>query len=214
MDEQVSKEEILNKTLYTLVHQIGLTSEEASALRLSDLHLAGKSPSIRVSTEGNQVKTIELDLEAHRALVGWLVARPDSISDFLFLGHGSEPMDPLEIEQVVEAAAQADLDSETPLEAKTMPAPGPHREDEHLSDETMVSPPRSEPLPARPAPTPPPPTTPEMGVPPRDVKSTTRHSPPSQSPTRVPEQGGLPGSSRPFPFQPWRIWSLHRRSSQ
>jgi len=106
MNEQSSKDIILNKTLRVLIQQNELTPEEAAQLRLSHLHLAGKTPSISFTPEGSQVpKVVTLDLETHRALVGWLVNRPDSIGDFLFPGNGAEAMDPAEIRR---AAAQTE----------------------------------------------------------------------------------------------------------
>ena len=132
MTEQSTKDTIRDATLYTLIRQIGLTPQEAARLRLSDLHLAGKSPHISFMPEGSdQSKTVELDLEAHRALVGWLVARPDSISDFLFPGQGVEAMDWREIRQRVEKAEETqkttigekplDVDEETPATEETKP---------------------------------------------------------------------------------------------
>ena len=90
-----------------LVRHSELTPEEVATLRLSDLHLAGKRPNISVrSAEGDEIKSVDLDLEAHRALVGWLVARPDSKGDHLFPGSESDEMDPHNIRQGVKAAEQ------------------------------------------------------------------------------------------------------------
>ena len=95
MTEQSGIEATLARTLQALVRQVGLSPEEVAGLRLSHLHLAGKSPNLAFTPEGSDsAKTVELDLEAHRALVGWLVARPDSKNDFLFPGEGDEPLDP------------------------------------------------------------------------------------------------------------------------
>ena len=105
MTEGTARDTILYKTLQVLVQQVGLTTAEVAQLRLSHLHLAGKSPHINFTpAEGKAPKTVELDLEAHRALVGWLVARPDSKSDFLFPGSGETALTPQEIEQVLDKA--------------------------------------------------------------------------------------------------------------
>lgn len=131
MNEQPAKETVLRKTLRVLVQQMGLTPEEVTQLRLSHLHLAGKNPSISFTDPVNhEPKTIGLDLEAHRALVRWLVLRPDSVGDFLFPGNGAEAMDPAEIKQAIavdesepvavsEATPPLPSDSPRPSEAKT-----------------------------------------------------------------------------------------------
>ena len=103
MSEQPSTEAIRNKTLHILVRLIGLTPEEVALLRLTHLRLAGKSPNISFSTsEHSRPKVIELDLDAHRALVSWLVARPDAMSDFLFPGEGEASLEPAEIRQAIQ----------------------------------------------------------------------------------------------------------------
>lgn len=214
MDDQTSKEKVLNKTLYVLVRLVGLTPQEVSQLRLSDLHLAGKTPNLNVPVEGDdKPKKVDLDLEAHRALVGWLVNRPDSVGDFLFPGHGAEPMAPAEIQHAVTVAGQTEPDlPQKPAEAKKeeapeSPLPEPAEDspppESSPGDETMVSPHRPEkPLPARPAPTTPPPSAPEAGLPPRTPGATG-----PQPPTRAPEGGrplGAPPSGPPaqqFPAQ-------------
>ena len=95
-----SPSNILNKTLYVLARQMGLTPQEIAHLHLADLHLVGKNPYLTFKrAEDGSLKKVELDLEAHRALVGWLVARPDSISDLLFVDEKAEPLDPLDIEE-------------------------------------------------------------------------------------------------------------------
>ena len=179
MNEQSSKEVILQKTLYVLVRQVGLAPEEVAKLRLSDLHLAGKNPNISFKPgQGTSPKTVELDLEAHRALVGWLVARPDSASDFLFLEDDSSAMDPFAIEQAVKNFEQSGLGFESkPVKPEQLDVPGDTQtsEAEQITDELSTAIPPSEepekftPPPVQPMPPVPPPTPPEMGVPPRPV---------------------------------------------
>ena len=111
MTEQSSIEVTLSKTLQVLVQQVGLSPAEVAQLRLSHLHLAGKNPNISFTPEGSdRPKTVELSLDAHRALVGWLVARPDSKGDFIFPGQGDEPLEPQEIQRLVELPGQTFLD--------------------------------------------------------------------------------------------------------
>ena len=98
MSQSTNKDIILNKTLRVLVEQNALTPEEVTQLRLSHLHLAGKTPSISFTPSGSQeTKVVTLDMETHRALVSWLVNRPDSTGDFLFPGANEGAMDPAEV---------------------------------------------------------------------------------------------------------------------
>ncbi len=209
MEDQQSKEEVLSKTLYILVEYVGLEPEQVAALRLPDLHLAGKNPSLSVST-GGQPKTVELDLEAHRALVGWLVARPDSVGDYLFPGADAGGMEPRDIRQAVKLAEKSGSGLPVkPMQSKSSapppPAPAPQGDAPHKmpeGDETMVSPPKpgpGQPFPARPAPAAPPPSNPEGGPP---LRGAPPFSPPPP-PSRPPEQGGPPRPSAPFPAQPF-----------
>ncbi|MBN1994358.1 MAG: hypothetical protein JW953_16795 [Anaerolineae bacterium] len=158
MSEQSEKETILNTTLYTLVRHVGLTPQEVAQLRLSDLHLAGKNPHLSFKPEGSDTpKTMELDLEAHRALVGWLVARPDSIGDFLFPGQSTEAMDWQEIQQLVGKAAK----TQPPSPADKPPDPGRSKTSEAKTKRPSAS--EMFDRASRPAP---PPSAPELGVPP------------------------------------------------
>jgi hypothetical protein len=218
MDERSSKEKVLNRALYTLVRHVDLTPEEVSTLRLADLHLAGKSPNLSVhSAEGGQAKTVDLDLEAHRALVGWLVARPDSTNDYLFPGPEDGELTPHDIRQAVKAAEQEIEVTTKPLEPQA--AAGDQAAAADLSeaspaddfktvDEGLASPPGSGSSPIRPVSAMPPPSAPEMGAPPREA-GTTVPFPPPPPPTSSPEEGRLPAEpgagpkARPFPGQPF-----------
>jgi hypothetical protein len=217
MAEQSKKQTIRNTTLQTLVKQTGLTSKEIAQLRLSDLHLAGKKPNITFSAVGsNEPKSVELDLEAHRALVGWLVARPDSASDFLFPGQGAEPMAWQEIQQLVD---QADT---------TPAAPPPQPEPPESKPKTPVKPgsvgkPQSGP----PKPTPPR-SAPELGAPPPGMmggREPIFQSPPTTAPeaaaaniplpTSTPKPTPTPvQSSRPLRPTPVPIGSSQKPASQ
>lgn len=128
MTQQPTKQTILNNTLRVLVQQLGLSSDEVTQLRLGDLHLAGRDPNITFTpARESNPKTIALDLEAHRAMVGWLVTRPDSKDDFLFPGPNNGAMT---IEAVNAAVAQAqgavppappEADAPPPTASRPMP---------------------------------------------------------------------------------------------
>lgn len=173
MDKQPSSVEILKKTLRTLASHTPLLPEEVAQLRLADLHLAGKSPHISFSPAGSdQTRKIELDLDVHRALVGWLVARPDSVTDLLFPGDESDGLTADYIEAVVGTVHAA------PKPATDTPEPP-------AADETMFSSPRPGP-PVWPPAAPPPQSMPEMDRPPEGPPR-----PFSRPPTTAPE-GGMP----------------------
>ncbi len=194
MTEESKKDSIRNSTLHTLIKHNGLTPQEVALLRLSDLHLAGKSPNIKFTPpDSDEPKTIELDLDAHRALVGWLVARPDSTSDYLFPGQGAEPMTGPQIEQLV---AVVDQPPETPAKPKP-PVMGQAAAAASAAPRTGAPPPRSAPELGAPPPgmTPlgttftPPPTAPESGEPvnmPLPSSAPPPRPPESDQPARKP----------------------------
>lgn len=157
-DQTDNKNVIINKTLQILVKHNHLTPAEVAQLRLSHLHLAGKNPSISFTpTNQQEPKVVSLDMETHRALVGWLVNRPDSTSDFLFPGEGDEAMSLESIQgllQLAESAAPpppSGPDSPKPAVAPEADLPYP------------AEPPSSASRPVRPL------SRPEMGTPPPGV---------------------------------------------
>jgi hypothetical protein len=198
MTKQSMKETIRNTTLRVLVRQVGLTPQEVAQLRLSDLHLAGKNPYISFTTKGSvEPKTVKLDLEAHRALVGWLVARPDSISDFLFPGRDAEAMDWQEIQKRVELAEAIQ---------KTTPAKKP-LDSEKITTTTGGKPPSASKTPVTGTRPKPPRSTPELGTPPPGLDSTktsTFQPPPPTAPEEdEPVSIPLPTSApKPPPIRP------------
>ncbi len=215
MNEQSSKEAILQKTLYVLVRRVGLTPKEASMLRLSDLHLAGKNPNITyTSAKDDSPKTVELDLETHRALVGWLVVRPDSASELLFLGDDySDPMDVLEIEQAIEAFEQVDLDLESKpvkpdaTEASLEPETPPADEDPPVESATggasIANSAEPDSLPAKSRSSTPPLSTPEMGAPPPGFEAARPLTSVPRPPPSAPEEDVLADEPEPLPGQPF-----------
>lgn len=152
MAEQI--ETVLKRTLYVLVRQLGLTPEEVAQLRLAHLHLAGQKPNLNFIPVGRrETKTVELDMDAHRALVGWLVVRPDSVSDFLFPGQKTAAIKPDEIRRII-----------GPEPRKPEPPPSPAPPDKNIS---------------RPVP---PPSRPERGAPPPGMSAPATFRPPSGPP--------------------------------
>ncbi|MFN8455327.1 MAG: hypothetical protein U0401_11785 [Anaerolineae bacterium] len=153
MNEQANHEAILSKTLRVLVQQHQLTPAELAQIRLSDLHLAGKSPTINFTPAGShEPKTVQLDLDTHRALVNWLVNRPDAVSDFLFPGSGDEAMSQADLQRLLEQAGA------TPAAAEPSPLPFPPAPPEAEEGLPPLPPTASRPL--RPV------SRPEMGAPP------------------------------------------------
>lgn len=189
-----NKDVIINKTLRTLVQQNHLTPEEVAQLRLSHLHLAGKNPSISFTPEGQQEpKVVVLDMDTHRALVSWLVNRPDSTSDFLFPGSGGEAMSPAEIQSVLE---QAEISASTSEPAS--PSPIPTTPPETGSSEGVMPPPPSASRPVRPL------SRPEMGAPPPGVGAAPVAFVPPTAPedeesVSIPLPASAPTSSTPVP---------------
>lgn len=123
MSNQAAKNIILGKTLHTLVEKHGLTLAEVAQIRLSHLFLAGKNPSINFTPEGSQEsKVVTLDMETHRALVNWLVNRPDSVSDLLFPGQGTEAMSQAEIQEAIAQVEELPVQNEPSMPEMPKPA--------------------------------------------------------------------------------------------
>ena len=188
MTEKSTKETIRNQTIHTLVRQVGLTPQEVAQLRLSHLHLAGKKPNLSFTPPGSaEPKTIDLNLDAHRALVGWLVARPDSAGDFLFPGQGDQPLAESEVQQLLE---NIEHPAPPPVEKPTPPKPS-------STKQMPPAPGSSKPMP--------PPSAPELGAPPPGFGGRMSHFGPL--PTSAPEAGepvnmSLPTSSPKPPSRP------------
>lgn len=221
MNEHSSKETVFNKTLYILVKRVGLSPEEVSQLRLSHLKLVGQHPSVAVATsDETQPKTVELDLDAHRSLVSWLVVRPDSITDYLFPGDSAESLTPAEIRQAV-----GSVEETMPKPASDFPeppapdhtkeiTPEPGRADTPPEPQSAspggpmpppFTPSSSRPFQPRPTiPLTPPPAPPEAAPPPRGPESRMPFPPPTapEEDTPAPRSGFAPGASRPVPRQP------------
>lgn len=210
MAQQPSITAVLQKTLKVLVQQTGLSPDEVSRLHLADLHLAGKAPNLKIpAADDSAPRKIELDLEAHRALVGWLVARPNSVSDHLFVDDSGEPVTPQAIQSVAGAPPPSVKKSEPPQTADKEPATHPPKPPADDNEATMVG--RFRPPPARPA-APPPRSNPEAGQgpptqirpfppPPPSVPEANVPPPPPSVPEAVdaPAPAEKPGPSEPPP---------------
>lgn len=150
-----NKNVIINKTLQVLVKHNHLTPAEVAQLRLPHLHLAGKNPTISFTPAGQQEpKIVTLDMETHRALVGWLVNRPDSTGDFLFPGEGDEAMS---LETIQGLLQQAESVTPPPPAGPDLPKPAVPPEADLPAP---AEPPLSASRPVRPL------SRPEMGTPP------------------------------------------------
>ncbi len=206
MTEPSKKETIRNTTLHTLARHVGLTPQEIAQLRLSDLHLAGKSPNLRFTPpNSDEPKTVELDLDAHRALVGWLVARPDSTSDFLFPGEGAEPLAGEKIQQLIELVDQPT--ETTPDKGEPSAADRPAKSGATAGPPGRNRPPQSAPEMGTPppgmtplgAPFSPPPTAPESDKPAGQPfpASTAKPPPRPPEPVQPPPTPSKPESATP-----------------
>ncbi len=114
-----------DEALRALVLRAGLTPDQVSALRLDQVHLATGTLVVEPeefapsrSSIGRSL-SLKLDREVQRALIAWLVVRPDGPNDHLFPGEGAEGLDVTTIGQVVAAPRP----SEPPAEAAGVSAP-------------------------------------------------------------------------------------------
>ncbi len=94
-----SSPEARDAALRALVSGEGLTLEQVSALKLDQVHLASSTlmiePDEFASTGESAPETIIINLEGEtqRAIIAWLVARPDGPNDHLFPGDDSGGLD-------------------------------------------------------------------------------------------------------------------------
>lgn len=114
-----------DKALRALVAQGGLTAEQVSGLKLEQLHLATGTlvaePDEFASetAAGTQAIHLKLDASMQRALIGWLVVRPDGPNDHLFPGAGQQGLDVATIQKVVgEEKPPSAPEAEKPTGAK------------------------------------------------------------------------------------------------
>ena len=97
-----------DEALRALLLRGGLTPDQVAGLKLNQVHLATGMLVIEpdqfvLSSPAEQPVKLKLDGETRRALIAWLVVRPDSSNDHLFPGEGLEGLDAAAIGQVAAA---------------------------------------------------------------------------------------------------------------
>ncbi|MGC8879677.1 MAG: hypothetical protein ACP5R2_10665, partial [Anaerolineae bacterium] len=85
---------------------LGLTPQQISTLRLNDVHLATRSlvlvaDAYALGETPERPQELILDEQTQRALIAWLVVRPDSPNDHLFPGSEWEGLDTATIERIL-----------------------------------------------------------------------------------------------------------------
>ncbi len=193
MSKQTSKKETLQKTLYTLVKYVGLTPEEVAKLRLSNLHLAGKDPNIGLTTADGLSKRVNLDMETHRALVSWLVNRPDSVSDQLFLKADATPISLSDVNQAIEVMGQAGFAKGG--KAVDEPQSVNNETEQQISRDRGHNQPPSTPIHSASRP---PTSSPEPTSPPPNLRPSQPFPKPPPRPTSSPEGRRLSGTPQPL----------------
>ena len=98
-----------DEAIRALASRGGLTPDQISELKLSQVHLATGTLAVqpKESASADQPATLKLDGNTHRAIIAWLVVRPDSSNDHLFPGAGLAGLDTTIIREVVAAAPAA-----------------------------------------------------------------------------------------------------------
>ena len=108
--------------LRALSNRVGLTPQQIAALRLNHVHLASSSlvvePDEFTADVGAETvsQTYTLDSETQRALIAWLVVRPDGPNDHLIPGEGMQGLDVTVIEQALGVVVAEQPSASTPLE--------------------------------------------------------------------------------------------------
>ncbi|MCS7259745.1 MAG: hypothetical protein NZ765_03055 [Anaerolineae bacterium] len=132
-DAGSSLEKIRDETIRALNRALGLTPQQISSLRLSDVHLATRSLALATDAYApgdapEKPQELVLDEQTQRALIAWLVVRPDGPNDHLFPGSEWEGLDTSIIEQilgvVVEEKAVASDQAAPAAPAGVVPFPG------------------------------------------------------------------------------------------
>jgi hypothetical protein len=98
-----------DEAIRALASRGGLTPDQISELKLGQVHLATGTLVVQsqATAPADQPATLKLDGNTHRALIAWLVVRPDSSNDHLFPGAGMAGLDETIIREVVAAAGAA-----------------------------------------------------------------------------------------------------------
>jgi len=159
-----SFEKARDEALRALISQGGLTPEQVSGLKLDEVQLATgrliSKPDEFDPDSTERAISLKLDETMQRALITWLVVRPDGPNDHLFPGTDLEGMDVDAINRAV--SADKVVDSKGPAEPAGEPRPS------HTEVEQPVEAP-AEPLPPgipkatdKTPPPAPPPSTPQQ----------------------------------------------------
>jgi hypothetical protein len=117
-----------DEAIRALASRGGLAPDQISELKLSQVHLATGTLVVRPkeSAPADQPATLKLDGNTHRAIIAWLVVRPDSSNDHLFPGTGLAGLDATIIREVVAAAGAAKSPTPAPPGAQAgKPAEAP-----------------------------------------------------------------------------------------
>ncbi len=102
-----SSEKARDEAVRALNGRLGLTPQQISALKLSDVHLATRSLTLAVDDYAafgefqEKPQALTLDDETQRALIAWLVVRPDGPNDHLFPGRELDGLDTAVIEHII-----------------------------------------------------------------------------------------------------------------
>jgi hypothetical protein len=98
-----------DEAIRALASRGGLTPDQISELKLSQVHLTTGTLVVKPkeSAPADQPATLKLDGNTHRAIIAWLVVRPDSSNDHLFPAAGLAGLDAAIIREVVATAEPA-----------------------------------------------------------------------------------------------------------
>lgn len=127
-----------DEAIGALVLRGGLTPDQVSALKLDEVHLTTSMLVVEPDEFSlspasiRQTIRLKLDGEMQRALIAWLVVRPDGPNNHLFPGAGLEGLDIATINQAVAAASSkpppAPTVKEPPRRPVARPSPGRREE--------------------------------------------------------------------------------------
>jgi hypothetical protein len=121
--------------LLALVEGSGLSETDAVNLSLENLHLGGREPYVVVWDEAlEESRSIPLDEDGHRALVDWLLLRPDGVSSRLFVDEVGQALTETEVRQRVTRAKRRQTRRASQASAGPSPLSEAEIRDERLPD--------------------------------------------------------------------------------
>jgi len=146
-----SSPEARDAALRALISGEGLTLEQVSALKLDQVHLASSTlmiePDEFASTGESAQETIIINLEGEtqRAIIAWLVARPDGPNDHLFPG---DDLGGLDADTIVQATTAGEPEPTADVSLSEEPGGRPDMPPAaDAADGTSESPPSGEEIP-------------------------------------------------------------------